>query len=185
MSEIVKKLRDAVQATERDGGEEAIGERIGAAREAIAALQPSSAEREELAKYCEQLADSYATQTEVPKFRRISALLRTPVAVTDENATLELPLAKIEKVQAALKMARREFVSWDYAPGDKQIDIIDNALSLMEQLIVSPPVPTPVAVDDAMVERGAALSTTGRANDPSYRAKIRRILEAALQAGRK
>lgn len=41
------------------------------------------------------------------------------------------------------------------------------------------------AVDEAMVERGAALSTSGRKDDPRYRAKIRAILTAALTPGDK
>jgi len=40
-----------------------------------------------------------------------------------------------------------------------------------------------VKVTDAMVSAGAALSTTGRENDPSYREKVRRIIEVATEQG--
>lgn len=38
------------------------------------------------------------------------------------------------------------------------------------------------AVTESMVTAGAALSTTGRADRPSYRERIRKILTVALQA---
>ena len=39
---------------------------------------------------------------------------------------------------------------------------------------------TELYVTEEMVSRGAALSTSGRENDPAYRARIRAILRAAL-----
>lgn len=37
-----------------------------------------------------------------------------------------------------------------------------------------------IEITDEMVQRGADTSSTGRQNDPAYLARVRRVLEAAL-----
>lgn len=153
MSEIVKKLdnaqivRTAVNAfIAKHGalptsGSTALYSFIGgmfdqAQSEAIAALQPSSAEREELATKFSALAEYYLS-TGSDSDKRLLVL---------------------------------EAVSGRY-------ELLSSDLAITAALLR-----TPVAVDDAMVERARKAYHDGM---DSTQNRMRRALEAALQAGRK
>lgn len=121
-------------------------------------------------KWVAQELDAYRAQ-----------LLRTPPALSDDALAFALFRADFGPLDGWTEEHYRR--AWDERAAVPETGgtFVERWMTMARRLrgVVAAPDP---AVTEAMVEAAAALSTTGRKDDPKYRAKILRILEAAFAA---